>query len=194
MSNWSGELVTAPVLEPVSLAEMKEHLRITHTDDDASIYAVQRAAREMAETITGRSLITQTWRLYLDAYPPGSVIELRRPPVQSVTSVKSYPQTGSAITFASTNYTVDTTGWRLALNNAVGWPTTTLRSVRGVEVTYVAGYGDNPGDVPESIRGWIKLRAAEMFENREASVVGSVATTLQFVDNLLGPYRVGFTA
>lgn len=193
MSEWSIELVTAPALEPVSIAEMKEHLRIDHADDDASIYAFTRAAREMAETITGRSLVTQTWRLFLDAYPPGSEIRLRRPPLQSVTHIKSYPETGSAVTFGSSNYTVDATGYRVVLS-ANGWPSTVLRSARGVEVQYVAGYGDNPGQVPESIRSWIKLRAAEMFENREASVVGAgvLATPLKFVDNLLSPYTVGY--
>lgn len=190
---WSMELVTAPALEPVSIAEMKKHLRIRDSeDDDALIYAYTQAAREAAEERTGRALITQTWRLYLDDYPPGPVIRLRRPPVQSVTHVKSYDESGTATTFGSSNYTVDATGARIVLNSAVGWPAQVLRSARGVEIQYVTGYGSNPGMVPEPIRVWIMLRAAEMFENREASVVGAgvLEMPLKFVDNLLGPYRL----
>ncbi len=67
-------LVTAPATEPVSLAEAKLHLRVETgmTDDDTLISALIVAARQVAETITRRALITQVWKLVLDQFPaPG---------------------------------------------------------------------------------------------------------------------------
>lgn len=67
-------LVTAPGSEPITLAEAKLHLRVetAMTDDDTLISALIVSARQAAETITRRALITQTWKLALDQFPaPG---------------------------------------------------------------------------------------------------------------------------
>ena len=60
----------APTLEPLTLAEVKRHLRIDHTDDDVYIndYLIP-AAREYVEDETERQLITATWALKLPGCP-----------------------------------------------------------------------------------------------------------------------------
>lgn len=60
--------LTAPAVEPVTLAEMKAHLRVEITDDDDLIQGLTAAAREQVEDVTGRRLITQQWRLFLDRF------------------------------------------------------------------------------------------------------------------------------
>ena len=62
-------LVTAPAAEPLTLAEAKLHLRVDDTADDALIGALITAARQHAEHDTRRALVTQTWKLALDASP-----------------------------------------------------------------------------------------------------------------------------
>ncbi len=57
------QLVTPPAEEPVSLEEAKLHLRVDFDEDDALILALISAARQAAETITGRQLITARWKL-----------------------------------------------------------------------------------------------------------------------------------
>ena len=54
-------IVTPPAEEPVSLAEAKLHLRVDIADDDALITALISAARQAAETITGRQIVTARW-------------------------------------------------------------------------------------------------------------------------------------
>ena len=67
-----GVLVSGPATEPVSLAEAKLHLRVDFSDDDALISAYIIAARQKAESITRRALITQSWNLVMDQFPaPG---------------------------------------------------------------------------------------------------------------------------
>lgn len=58
-------LVTAPVSPVVSLADMKEHLRINHNDHDAHLVAIERAAVAHLDGwrgVLGRCLMPQTWR------------------------------------------------------------------------------------------------------------------------------------
>ena len=52
------QLVTPPAEEPVSLAEARLHLRVDFTDDDALITSLIAAARQAAETLTGRQFVT----------------------------------------------------------------------------------------------------------------------------------------
>ncbi len=66
------QIVTAPTADPVSIAEAKAHLRVDFSDDDALISALVSAARQHAENITRRALVTQQWKMTLDQFPmPG---------------------------------------------------------------------------------------------------------------------------
>lgn len=60
-----------PKTEPVALADAKSFLRISagFVDDDALIGALIQAAREHAETVTGRALAQRTFRQVLDSFP-----------------------------------------------------------------------------------------------------------------------------
>ncbi len=59
----SAILLTAPAVEPVSLAEAKAFLRVEHNDDDGVIEALALASRIHVESRTRRALISQSWRL-----------------------------------------------------------------------------------------------------------------------------------
>lgn len=62
------KLIAAPGAEPVTLAEAKLHARVETAADDTLISAMISAAREEAEHILGRALITQTWEMVLPAF------------------------------------------------------------------------------------------------------------------------------
>ena len=62
-------LISPPAVEPVTLADMKAHLRVTHDSEDAMIASLIKAAREELEQAAGLALISQGWRLYLDCWP-----------------------------------------------------------------------------------------------------------------------------
>jgi hypothetical protein len=65
------ELYAAPAEEPITLAEAKLHVRQDGTADDDLITALIVAARRSCETRLRQALVTQTWDLYLDAFPGG---------------------------------------------------------------------------------------------------------------------------
>lgn len=67
------QIIARPAVEPVTLAEAKTHLRVDLADDDLLIGALITAARQHAETITRRALVTQQWKMTLDQFPAPSM-------------------------------------------------------------------------------------------------------------------------
>lgn len=69
--NFTLERVSHPEIEPVSLAEIRRHVRefddVTENDDDLEALII--GAREWAEDYTGRALIDQSWRLTIHGCP-----------------------------------------------------------------------------------------------------------------------------
>lgn len=62
-------LKTKPTVEPITLDEAKEYLRVTSNDENAVISKIIKAVREITETVTDRKLQSQTWQMFLDQWP-----------------------------------------------------------------------------------------------------------------------------
>ncbi len=63
--------VNPPLVEPVSLAELKDMLRMDQgdTSQDDVLTTLNVAARSWCETISQRRFVQQTWRLLMDFFP-----------------------------------------------------------------------------------------------------------------------------
>ena len=187
------QLIEAPAAQPVTLAEAKLHLRVDHTADDDLITSLIVAAREAAEHMTGRALITQTWERVLDAFPCAE-IELARPPVVSIASVSYVDAAGDTQVMDSADYALDNTtppGWVLPSAAAGTWPAA-LDTANAVRVRFVAGYGADGSFVPSGILAWIKVRIGTLYKLREEVVTGVSVSDLSgsYTNTLLDPYRV----
>ena len=69
----------------MTLMMAKNHLRVAEsiTDDDDYIRALIAASVPVAENMTNRSLMLQSWALYLDEFPKNNCpIELPFPPLE----------------------------------------------------------------------------------------------------------------
>lgn len=186
-------LVTPPADEPLTASELLEHVRELDPAQAGYLAELGAVARQHVEDYCRRALCTQTWRLQLDAFPADqSFLRLPRPPLQAVTSVQYVDQSGTLVTWASSNYVVDPDSLpgRLHLAYGVSWPSPRCQA-NAVRVTYTAGYGDAGDAVPEALRHALKLLVGAWYEHREPLVTGAIATTLPFsVQALLGPFRV----
>ena len=201
------QLVTPPAEEPVSLAEAKQHLRVDSGDDDLLIGSLITAARQAAETKTGRQLITARWKLVLDAFPgpslmqsatgasfslPGHAILLAKCPVQSAVSIEYLDMNGTTQVMPASDYVLDAACEPARLTPAFGktWPST-LPQMGAVSVTFDAGYGAASA-VPEGLKSWIKLRVGSLYGHREEMSVLSRGRIdpLPFVDGLLDGFKV----
>ena len=78
------QLITAPELEPVTLADARSFLRIDTSADDEILQKLLTTAREMVETRTGLALITQSWQLKIARWPRSGRLALYRFPVQMI--------------------------------------------------------------------------------------------------------------
>ena len=162
------QLISAPAIEPVTLAEAKTHLRVDFADDDTYITSLIVAARERAEGFLRRALITRTYDLYLDDFPAAGSIPLPKPPLQSVLSVKYIDANSVTRTLTeNTDYIVDKIsepGW-VVLPSGISWPTT-KDIIAAVTIRFKAGYGDAAATVPgvfqiamkQMILGWYDVR------------------------------------
>lgn len=176
-------VVTAPAVEPVSLAEGKLHLRVDISTDDDLITAMIQAAREVVEGISRRALITQVWKLILDEFPEEDEIVIPLPPLQSVTSITYKDRDGNESTFSSGDYIVntDTEPGKVVLAYGSSWPSTTLYPTGAITVQFTAGFGDASTDVPEKYRQAMMLLLGHFYENREAiATTGAVPKEVPF--------------
>jgi len=195
------KLITAPVVEPLTLAEVKQHLRVVVDDEDSTISTYISAARSFVDGqggFLGRALVTQTWELTLDKFPV-SEIKVPLPPLQEVVSVKYDDSAGFEQTVDPDDYFVDNVnepGWIVPIQGAA-WPTP-LDAVNSVRVRFVAGYlpsSDSPPDlranIPFSIKAAMLLIIGGFYVNRENVVVGTIVNKLPFgVEELLRPFRI----
>lgn len=189
-------LVTAPASEPLTLAEVKAHLRVDLADEDVLITALIQAAREHVENFTHRALITQAWDLMLDGFPRGDAIWLPKAPAISVTSVSYVDSTGASQVWSPALYITDIpvgpTAQRARIAPAYNQYYPVTRSVmNAVTVRFMAGYGASAA-VPSAILASMKLLIAHWYQSREAVLVGLRAAAIEIpvgIDALLWPYK-----
>lgn len=191
-------LVTAPTVEPLTLQEVKDFLRITTEDEDELLTGLIASAREAFEHLTGRQLLTATWDLHLDRFPQFSwePLVIPKAPVQSVTSVTYVDGSGVSQTWSNTLYDVTTYSgpWAqpgiLAPTPEEDYPDT-RRVPNAVTVRFVAGYGGTLTDIPEDVRAGLKVLIAQSFEHREAVVVGQTVSEMPWgVRGIIGRFRI----
>lgn len=170
-------VVTAPTVEPVTLAEAREHCRIDNDDENRALIRMIQTAREQVENDTSRSLITQTLRLYMDAFPAGDYIALSRPPLATVTSVQYVDTAGATQTFSSGDYIVDVARepGRVVLAYGESWPTARAQ-VNAVQVNYTAGWTTTT--IPAAAKHLVLLWVAHFYENREPVNIGNIVNAI----------------
>lgn len=161
------KVITGPLIEPITVDEVKDFARIDGTDEDSILQEFITAVRINAEKYLHRALIEQSIRLVMDEWNAGE-IELPKSPLISITKVETVDEDDIATEYDSANYyaeTVSTPG-RLVIRKNSTWPTNTERDVAGFRIEYKAGYGALATDVPSGIRLGLMMWATIVYETR----------------------------
>lgn len=195
-------LNTAATVQPVTKAEVKSNSRLIEgTTEDTLLDQLIAAATDYTERALGRALVSQTWDLYLDAFPPSDkhMLEVPRPPLISVTHIKYWDLNDVEQTWDSSKYVVDTDReYKAVIYPAINesWPSPRVFP-KAVNVRYVAGYADSGAsppvladNVPEAIKQAIMMLVGHLYENREASAPIEVRTVPLGYDALINQYKV----
>ena len=213
------KVITAPTLKPVTVTEVKQHLRITHTSEDTLLDLFISAATSHFEKNTGRTVYETTLEIAMQDFPysertgyyggqnwdwniVSDFIELpNAAPLISVVSVKYLDKDGVSTTWPSTSYVVDTHEdiGRIAPAYGVTYPSFIPYPLNAVRIRYIAGIENvtSPLVVPEEgIRVCIMQIAGSMYLFREQFSLPDFSG-IDFVLNpvtrvLLDRYRVKY--
>jgi len=203
------KVTTQPTIEPISIEEAKEHLRLDDDIDDIPVLTFIKAARLWAEKYTGRAFITRTVQQYLDSTASildplyegirtgietraySNYIELAASPVISVTSINYYNDSDTQSTWATSNYYVDNVNdlGRIYLRDGGTFPTD-LRAANGLEINYTAGYGTSRSDIPSDIKLAMLQYMTFAYEHRGEQEGGTPPMPPKILSTLLNPYKI----
>lgn len=177
-------VITAPTVEPVTLAEAKAHLRIDGTESDTEITAMISAARDAAEQYCNRYWAQTEIALTYDVLPATGPLHLPFPDVLTVDEITYLDADG--VEQEITVFTVDAFRQEVRVTE---WPVGT--AVR-VAVTVGPDLSASPADyIPPGVKHAVLMLVADMYEVRTETITGTIVAKNAAVPMLLTPYRVG---
>lgn len=169
-------LLTAPTAAVATGNQAKEWAGGTHAP---ALYEARIAtATKLVEAHVGVKLISQRWRLDLDAFPDCPWIQLPHGPWQTgdvvvgedtfdrTPVVTYYDADGDSTTWAEALWQFDSIGGRLAPAIGEAWPATQSGRLNAVSVSFWCGYGDAASAVPELARDAILATVCDWVAQR----------------------------
>jgi len=183
-------MTSPPASEPVTVADAKAHLRIDGSEEDVLIASLLLTSRLHIETALSLALVTQSWTLKLDCWPPGRDVELPLSPLRSVDEVRIKDASGVAVVVSAESYLVDLAARpaRLVWNNVT--PPIPRVAVNGIEIDLTAGFGADGDSVPAPLKHAILMLAAHWYEHRDPQEIGGEGARIpDAVGELINPFR-----
>lgn len=145
-------------LQPVTLDQVKAHLRVDADDDDATISFLVTAATEEIERHSSIALLSQAIAI---ACEPAAIVDLPIGPVQSgIAAAVEEIDPDDGTTTATTHPFWLETGHFPRLHFGSTTPTNRIR------ISYTAGFGVDWNDVPHDARQAILDHIARLYEHR----------------------------
>ena len=186
------KVIIPPKSYPVTRDEAAEWLHVDPSNvvsEDQIIEDLIATATDMVEKYCSRALLTQTLEVEYMPNPPEILAMrlnmLRAAPLQKVNYVTAIEQDGTEHLQTAEKYDVDT--WaipgRVQLLMGYFWDYYVFGKYR---IQYVAGYGDNPSDIPSPFRTAIKMLVSQLYQSREQMDYGLSPQ----VEVLLQDYRL----
>lgn len=176
----------------LSVAEVREHLRITAIDSGETTYLTNliNVATEMVQNYTGLILMSTEYILQLPYFI--NRININRGMVTEVNHVKYYDSSNNLQTLSASNYLVSDNfddvldqsiipAFILPADNFT-YPDTYPR-MDAVKITFTAGWD---GSIPYAIKQAMFLIIGELYTNR----VNRVHTMPTLAEYLLNPYKL----
>ena len=160
-------LTSPPVAEPVALADVKAHLRLTISDDDAYIASLITAARRSLESRYGLCLMRQSWALFSDTWPGDNVFYIPLWPVISVDGLSSFADDDTPTLIDAASYVLDAASRppRVSLRQGRVFAQP-ARRINGLKLSFTAGFGVDASFVPQEIKQAIMGIVADWYQNR----------------------------
>ncbi len=178
------QLISMATQLPVLLSEVRDFLKISHTDEDALIASYIRAATGACENFTGRKLIKQQWQLTLNSWD-NEIIQIPLSPILTIDKVEVWNM-GTFQEIAASNYLLDNISYQAKILPQTGyqWPVPEI-DVAGVKITVSVGFGEGQNDIPHDIRLGLLHWVAAVYDSGELAGDQSIV----MAEKLWQPYR-----
>jgi uncharacterized phiE125 gp8 family phage protein len=182
---------SAPVVEPITLSELKSHLRVETDDFDLELQSLISVARKSLEIETGLVLFTSTRKMFFEAFPElaKSRLFIYGTPVQSVTHIKYYDGDGVQQTWSASKYQLGE-GRPNYIQCKFGetWPVN--RSVQDqIEIQYICG-NTTTASIDERAKQAIKIYCSIQFDG-EMIVKDEAIRLERAYKNLVSQLKIG---
>ncbi len=185
----SLSLVTPPTDIPVSVADMKQHLRLLSSDEDAVVQGLIAAATGWLDGpngVLGRCLVQQVWRQEFTGFC--ARLRLAMPDVSAVSIFYDDGQAVQAVPASEYEIVTSAGAAWIRFHDTFAWPAVAQDVAFPVWANITCGFGA-PADVPAQIKLAIKMLVAMWFENREAAQPRGLDELPLSVRALISPWR-----
>lgn len=171
-------------IDLVSLADMKEFLRVDHSDEDTTITALLDTAAAWIEDYTNRLLHPNgTATFYLSRWRPAS---LAFGPVTRVNSVKYDDTSGTEQTLDTSKYYSEQKHDGSCMIYFHDVPDLETYNAHPVKIECTVGAAPK-----ENLKHAVRMLVAHWYENRRAVVTGTITATMPVaVEALLNSERI----
>lgn len=170
------------------LADMKDHLRVDHSDTDAEIHGLIQAATRWIEAEADLHILERTSAIWLNEWRgepnqnapwwdgardgPVSLLDgdtrriaLPLRPLLSVEAVDTFDQDGTVHNLDARAFHAQKGLEPFLVRMGAAWPRPG-RVADGIRITVRSGFGDTPNTVPADIGQAIKIAAAHLFTHK----------------------------
>ncbi len=139
--DFSLKLITAPIIEPVTVDEAKIYAHIDHDVDDLLISSWIKTGRRLAEDYQRRAYYEQVWEMSFDGFPALPLL-IPRPPLIEIDYIRYYDTENAMTEMDLTNFIIDTNSEPARLAHAYGeiWPSIILRPIDALRIRYRCGF------------------------------------------------------
>lgn len=173
----------------VTLTEVKEHLRVDTTDEDALHESLRTTASRVVEERVGKALGAQTWVYSLWGLSGTQSVKLPVTPVTALTSVTYYDEDDVQQTLDTANFYLFKDDDQAFIEPKSGndWPSTFDRP-DAISITFAAGFTT----VPENLKQAALLLVGLYDLDRAAATSVKVTELPLGVESLINLDRVGW--
>lgn len=181
--------IAAPnTTQVVSTADLKEHLRITYSDDDTYIATLAMAAQETVEKFCNIFLLETDLNQYGFTLSDLTIL-FKSPILSTFTPVLYVNQSAAWVAQTGVEFITKAKPPRMYINNAtIGSADSDVK--QKYKVNYKVGY-DSAGDIPSPLIQAIKIMVADMYENRQSVIVGKLVSEIpKTAEYLMQHYKV----
>ncbi len=188
------EIVDAPTDPILTLDEVKLHLRVTNSIEDAYLTSLNKACESMIGRYLNRTLLTTEYNVFTDRWCQEFILPY--PTLQEVASVKYWDVNGDEKTLDEDGFywvVKSSDPGKVVRKYDACYPELQYGRPDAITINFTAGYGDAATDVPEQIKHAIKLMITNYYEHKGDIVVGAASSANiipMHVSRLIHDFRV----